>query len=285
MRGLMLVVVAFFLGLGPAAAADFPTRPLRFVVPFGPGGASDQLARMLGTKLSERLKQPVVIDNKPGAGTALGILNVRQAESDGHTFLLGGTSGVVNQALDPGVGFNVSADFATVSVVGEIPYILVVNPQVPARSIAELAALLRNEPGRYNYASGGLGSSNHFATELLLTMSGTRATHIPYNSSAAAIASVISGETHFTFDTPITAKAQIAAGKVRALGASTAARARALPDIPTLAESGVPGYEVTGFFAVTVPARTPREVIAVLNREIVAMRPAVVQALRQEGLK
>lgn len=277
-KSLTRLATAFTLSLGliaaaatPSFAADYPTRPVRLVVPFGAGGASDQLARMLGLKLADRLGQPVIIDNKPGAGTTLGIMAVKNAEPDGYTLLLGGTSGVVNQALDKTVAFNASKDFAGVSIVGEIPYILLVNAQVPAKTFQEFAALLKGAPGKYNYASGGVGSSNHFAMELLLTMMGAQAVHVPYNSSATSIGSVAAGETQFTFDTPITAKPQIAGNKVRALATSTAARTRSLPDVPPAGESGVPGYEVTGYFSIVAPAKTPRDVVARLNKEIIAV--------------
>lgn len=253
-----------------ALAADFPSRPLRFVVPFGAGGTSDLLARLIATRLGERLGQTVIVENRPGAGTAIGVMAVRNAEPDGHTFVLSGTSSIVNQALDRSVGYDLRTDFAAVSVIGEVPYAMVVNPKVPAANLKELIALMKAQPGKLAFASGGVGSSNHFATELLLAMTGTSATHIPYNSSAAAIQSIMTGETQFGFDTPVTARPQVNAGALRALAMSTPARARSMPDLPTVAESGVPGYEVTGFFAVLVPARTPKDVVARLNRELVA---------------
>lgn len=269
----LAVLALGLLQAGPAVSQStgYPNRALHFVVPFGAGGTSDQVARLLGTKLAERLGQPVLIENKPGAGTALGLVAVRNAAPDGYTILLGGTSGIVNQALDKSVAYHIIKDFAPIAIIGEVPYALVVNPQVQAKTFGEFVGLLKSQPGKLNYASGGMGSSNHFATELLLSMTGATATHIPYNSSATAIASIMSGDTQFGFDTPVTAKPQVAAGKLRVLATSTGTRSRSMPEVPTIAESGVPGYEVTGFFAIVAPAKTPADVVARLNREIVAI--------------
>jgi tripartite-type tricarboxylate transporter receptor subunit TctC len=251
-----------------AAAQQYPVRPVRFVLGFAPGGASDTMARAIGTQLSQGLGQPVVIDNRAGAGGNIAAEIVARSAPDGYTMLLG-NNGIlaVNVSLYPKLAFDPVKDFAPVVLVASQPNVLVVHPGVAAKSVKELVALAKAKPGQLNYASPGPGTTGHLAGELFKRMVGVEYTIIPFKGGGPAALAMLSGETQFTFATALSVQGHIKSGKLRALAVTTAARSASFPELPTVAESGVPGFDAITWHGVVVPARTPQAVIARLNRE------------------
>jgi len=251
------------------AQAVYPTKPIRIVVPFPAGGTTDILARAVGQKLTETNGQPVLIDNRPGAGGNIGAELVAKSPPDGYTLLMGtvGTH-AINPSLYAKMPYDHQKDFAPVILVAGVPNVLVINPSVPANSVQELIAYGKANPGKLNFASSGSGTSIHLAGELFKTMSGVQMTHIPYKGSAPAIADLLGGQVQIMFDNLPSALPQIKAGKLKALAVTSAQRATALPDVPTIAEAGLPGFEASSWFGLLAPAGTPKEVIAKLNTEV-----------------
>jgi len=247
---------------------------VRLIVPYPPGGSADILARAIGQKLGDGLGQQVIIDNRPGAGTAIGAEATAKAAPDGYTIMLGTVSShAINPALIPGLKFDPIKDFAPVSLVASIPFALIVHPSLPAKSVKELIALAKAKPGSLNYSSAGNGTSNHLAGELFKSMTGTFMVHIPYKGSAPALNDLIAGQVQLMYDLVLTAAPHVKSGAVRALAVTGRERSAALPGVPTVAESGVPGYEVTAWFGFFAPAGTPVAVVNTLNAETVrAMR-------------
>ena len=257
------------LGAGPAQAQDYPTKPVRFVVPFAPGGTTDVLARLLGEKLSASLGQQFVIDNQAGAGGNIGTAQVAKAEPDGYTILMGtvGTH-AINQSIYPRLPFDPIKDFAPVTLVATVPNVLVVNPEVPVHSVAELIELAKAKPGELNFASSGNGSSIHLSGELFKSMTGVDMVHVPYKGSGPAVVDLLGGQVEMMFDNLPSSAPHIKAGKLRPLGVTSKERSPTLPDVPTIAEAGVPGYEALSWFGVLVPAGTPDAVVTRLQQEI-----------------
>jgi len=257
-----------------ALAQAWPIKPVRLIVPYPPGGSADILARAIGQKLGDGLGQQVIIDNRPGAGTAIGAEATAKAAPDGYTIMLGTVSShAINPALIPGLKFDPIKDFAPVSLVASIPFALIVHPSLPAKSVKELIALAKAKPGSLNYSSAGNGTSNHLAGELFKSMTGTFMVHIPYKGSAPALNDLIAGQVQLMYDLVLTAAPHVKSGAVRALAVTGRERSAALPGVPTVAESGVPGYEVTAWFGFFAPAGTPVAVVNTLNAETVrAMR-------------
>jgi tripartite-type tricarboxylate transporter receptor subunit TctC len=251
-----------------AAAQQYPARPVRFVLGFAPGGASDTMARAIGTQLSEGLGQPVVIDNRAGAGGNIAAEIVARSAPDGYTMLLG-NNGIlaVNVSLYSKLAFDPVKDFAPVVLVASQPNVLVVHPGVAAKSVKELVAVAKAKPGQLNYASPGAGTTGHLAGELFKRMAGVEYTIIPFKGGGPAALAMLSGETQFTFATALSVQGHIRSGKLRALAVTTAARSVSFPELPTVAEAGVPGFDAITWHGVVVPARTPQAVIARLNRE------------------
>ena len=250
----------------------FPEKPIRFVVGFTPGGPSDILARALGQKLGERWNQQVVIENRPGAGGNIAAEAVAKSAPDGYTWLLGNNSILAtNQSLYRQLGYDPVKDFAPVSLVAVQPNILVVNPEVPANSVADLISLARKHPGKLNYASSGSGAAAHLAGELFKTMAGVDLVHVPYKGAQPALTDVIAGQVQVMFATSASVIPFIKAGKLRALAVTTAARSASVPELPTVSEAGVPGFEAITWHGVVVPAATPAPLIERLNRDIVGV--------------
>jgi len=266
-------------------AQDYPSRTIKMIVPTGAGGITDILARLVGKSISEQLGQPVIIDNRTGAGGTIGTRAVAQAEPDGYTLLMAFPSHAANPALYASLPYDSEKDFAPISMVTKVSEILLVPNSSPAKSVKELIELARK--GQLNYASVGVGSLAHLATELFLNVAGVGMTHIPYHSVPQAQQAVMTGEVAVFFDTPITALPQIRAGTVRALGVSTRKRLVVAPEIPTIAEAGLSDYEVTGWNGVLAPANTPRPIIDKLNRTIVAAlkTPDIEKFLIEQGLE
>ncbi len=264
------LALAATLGCANALAQSYPAKPIRFVVPYPPGGSVDIAARAVGQKLSEAWGQPVVVDNRAGAGGNIGADLVAKSPADGYTLLMGAVAThAINPTLYAKIPYDPVRDFTPVALVVQVPNILVVNPSVPAKSVKELIELARAKPGTLNFGSGSTGSTGHLAGELFNTMAGVKMVHIPYKGAAPAMADLLAGQVHLMFDNLANALPNVKAGRLRALAVTTLARSPAVPDLPTIAESGLPGFDLTTWFGVMVPAGTPPEIVAKLNAEIV----------------
>jgi tripartite-type tricarboxylate transporter receptor subunit TctC len=250
-----------------ATAQAYPTRPVRWIVPYPPGGSTDIIARLVGQFISERLGQPFVIENKPGAGANLGTEIVVKSPPDGYTLLFVSTANAINASLYPNLPFNFNKDIAPVAGLTRLPIVLVVNPSLPVKTVAEFIAYAKANPGKINYASAGIGTSLHLATELFKSMTGVDLIHVPYRGSPPALTDLIGGQVQAMFDNLFTSLDHIGTGKLRALGVATAQRLQALKNVPTVAET-VPGYEASSVFGMGVPAATPIEIVETLNRHV-----------------
>jgi tripartite-type tricarboxylate transporter receptor subunit TctC len=250
-----------------AAAQTYPTRPVRIVVSFPPGGPSDILARLIGQYISDRLGQPFVIENRPGAGGNLGTEAVVRAAADGHTLLLVMVPNAINATLYDKLNFNFIRDIAPVVGLIRAPNVMEVNPSLPVKTVTEFIAYAKANPGKINMASGGNGTSQHVAGELFKMMTGTDMVHVPYRGAPQALTDLIAGQVQVLFDPLPSSIEHIRAGKLRALAVTTVTRSDVLPNLPTVAEA-VPGYEASGWFGVGVPRNTPAEIVESLNKEI-----------------
>lgn len=269
------LAAAFFLA-SPAAQAQavtaYPKQPVTLVVPFPAGGPTDAMARLLAQKLSERLGQPVVIDNRGGAGGAIAAEMVARAPADGHTLFFGTTGTMsINPSLYKKLRYDPVKDFAPVSLMATTMNVLVVNPQVPAKNLAELVQLAKSKPSELAYGSAGNGSSNHLSGELFKSIAGIQINHVPYRGSAPAMIDLLGGRLAMMFDTIAVQTQNIAAGKVRALAVTGPKRSPLLPEVPTAQEAGLKGFDVSIWFGVLAPAATPAPIVERLNREVVAV--------------
>jgi tripartite-type tricarboxylate transporter receptor subunit TctC len=250
--------------------ADYPSRAIRLIVPFAPGGGTDIVARTIAQKLGESLKQPVVVDNRAGGNGTIGANAVAHAAPDGYTLTMITASHSVNVTLQgTRHPYDLSKDFAPISQVTTQPYVLVVNPKVPARSVRELVALAKASPGKLTYGSSGIGGTSHLSGALFCILAGIEMTHVPYRGGEPAMADVISGQIDMLFSTRLQSRGFVDAGQLRPLAVTTARRSPATPDLPTMQEAGIPGYEVAGWYGMLAPAGTPGPIIEKLNREIV----------------
>lgn len=268
-----LVAIGFALSVlaGNAAIAqgqDYPSRTVRFIVPFGVGGPADVYARVLAQHLSESLKQSFIVENRPGAGSIIGSDLVAKSPPDGYTLLVMSNTHTTNESLVPNKPFQLMRDFEPVSPINYSDVMMVVHPAVPAQNLREFIALAKAQPGKLNYASSGTGTPYHMAGELFKAMSGTDIVHVPHKSSGDMRSSVLGGHVHMMFDAITVTAANVRAGKLRALGTSGRERSPVTPDVPTVAEAGVPGYESTIWIGVMAPKGTPQPVVELLNREI-----------------
>ncbi len=284
MRG-AVAILALLVMATAAGAETYPSRPIRMVVGFPAGGPTDLLARLIGQAIADPLGQPVVIDNRPGAGGMIGDDLVAKAAPDGYTLGMMSSAHSTNPSLYPKVPHNVVTDFTSIALVALTPYILVVNPAVPARSLAELVAWIKAQPGAVSYASNSIGGRPHLAAELLARSAGLQLVHVPYKGAAPTIAALLAGEVPLMFENASVLGPHIAAGKMRPLAITSRARNPAFPDLPTVAESGYPGFEVAGYFGVRGPARLPAELVSRLNGVIVAAiaAPALREHLTDLG--
>ena len=267
-----------------ASAADFPTKPVRLVIGFAPGGGTDTTARALSNKLSASLGQQVVVDNRPGHSGTIAADIVSKATPDGHTVLLGTIALVVNPSLTEKMPFDTLKDLAPVTQAADSTNILVVHPSVPAKSVKELIALAKAKP--LNAGSSGVGGTGHLAVELFNLQAGTKITHVPYKGGGPAMVDLLAGNIQLIFATAASSIGHIKAGKVRAIAVSTAKRSALVPDLPTVAEAGLPGYEANNWNGFFVPAKTPRPIINRLNKEIAAAlnAPDIKEFLFKQGL-
>ncbi len=252
---------------GHAFALDYPTRPVRWIVTYPPGGGTDITARIVAQWLSERLGQQFVIENKPGGGNNIGTEAAIHSPPDGYTLMLVNPANAINTTLYPKLSFNFIRDIAPVAGIMRVPNVMEVNPSVPAKTVAEFIAYAKANPGKINWATSGNGTSVHLSGELFKIMTGVELTHIPYKGSAPALTDLIAGTVHVIFDNMPPSLPHIRAGTLRALEVTTNVRSDALPEIPTVAET-VPGYEASAFYGVGVPKGTPPEIIDKLNKEI-----------------
>ena len=253
---------------GCGYAQDYPAKPVRIVVPLAPGGSTDVLARLIGAKLAELWSQPVIVDNRAGGGTMIGTEVVARSAPDGYTLLMVTSAFAVNFSLFEKVPYKFS-DFVPLSDVAQTPNVLAVHPSVPARSVKELIALLRARPGELTYSSGGVGGSTHLAGELFKLLAKVDMVHVPYKGGSPAVTDLVGGQVTMTFANLTTVIPFAKAGRLRALAVTSAKRSAALPDLPTMAEAGVPGFEAATWNGLLAPAATPREIVARLNADIV----------------
>ena len=280
LAGLLALVCA------AAYATDYPDRPIRLIVPFAAGGGNDTVARLVGQKLERELGQPVVVDNRPGAGGIVGAEAAARAAPDGYTLFLGGVgSHAINPNLHANLGYDPIRDFQPISLIASAPLVLVVHPSVPARSVRELVALAKAQPGKLNYASNGNGSSSHLAAAMFASMTGTDMVHVPYKGLAPALTDLLSGQVQLMFSSVVAILPQVKAGKLRAIAVSSRERMALLPDLPTVAEAGVPGYQSSSWYGILAPGGTPADVVSRLNGALVSIvaQADVKQALAQEG--
>jgi tripartite-type tricarboxylate transporter receptor subunit TctC len=270
---------------GPAAAQDYPTRAVKIIVPFGAGGPADVYARFVGQHLSEAFKQPFVIENKPGAGAIIGTDEAAKAAPDGYTLLMMSNTHTTNETLIAKKAYQLMRDFVPVAPVNSSDLLMVIHPDVPAKNLAEFIALAKSKPGALNYASSGPGTPYHMAGELFKAMTGTDIVHVPHRNSGEARNSVIGGHVQMMIDAITTTAPTVQAGQVRALGTTGSKRSDVLPDVPTIAEAGVPKYEATIWLGIMAPAGTPKPVVDRLNAEINRMlaKPEVQQAWTKQG--
>jgi tripartite-type tricarboxylate transporter receptor subunit TctC len=266
-------LAAALAGAHPATAQDYPTRPVTLIVPYTPGGGNDAMARVVADKMSIVLGQQIVIENRGGAGGSIATRQVARAAPDGYTLGLGGTGTLaIDPTLYPNVGYDPRKDFAPVGLIATSALIVLVNPAVPAKTLKEFIALAKAEPGKINFASAGSGSGIHLGTELLAYMAGIKMTHIPYKGSAPALTDLIGGHVALYFSSLPPAGGLVREGKVRALAVTGPTRSKVFPDIPTVAEAALPGFEAVLHYGIVAPAGTPRPVIDKLNA---AMRTAL----------
>lgn len=275
------------LASASAIAQSYPSKPIRFVVPLAAGGGTDILARSVGQKLGESWSQPVVVENRPGGGTIIGTELVAKAAPDGYTLSVASPAFSINPSLYKKLPYDNLKDFAAVIQLSSFSNILVVNPALPAKTLTELIALAKSKPGQLNYGSPGNGSSPHLGMELLKSMAGIQMVHVPYKGSAPAMIDLLGGQVSTMFDAVATSLPHVRSGKLRALAVSGSKRSPLLPELPTVAEAGVPGYEANVWIGIVAPTGTPREIINKLNVEIakILQIPQVKENMLSQGFE
>jgi tripartite-type tricarboxylate transporter receptor subunit TctC len=277
----------FSLGLagaglaGTASADDYPSRPIRLIVPYAPGGGADAIGRIIAKRVSETIGQPIVIENRGGAGSILGTEAVKNADPDGYTLLVGQSGPIsINPAVYKNLRYDPVRDFAPITMTTAYPYILVINSKLPAKTLQEFIALAKSKPGEFNFGTTGIGAANHLVAELFNSRAGLTMTHIPYRGTALAVGDLLAGQVTMVFADAVTALPHIQAGTLRALAVSSKERAAIAPDVPTIAESGYPGFDAIGWHGILAPAKTPPAIVDRLNAEIVkALRDPATKAL------
>jgi len=256
------------LAAGASLAQDYPSRPVRMVVPFSPGGSTDVLARIVGQKLTERSGQPVIIENRAGAGGNIGAEQVARSAPDGYTLLLGGVPHAISASLYSKLPYDMARDLAAIAEVASFPSAIVLHPSLPANSVKELIALARARPGQLSFGSAGNGSPNHLSLELFQTMAGVRMVHVPYKGSGQLVGDLLAGQVQLASMGLPVAVPHVQSGKLRAIAVTGAARSSLLPEVPTVSEAALPGFEVTSWYGVFAPAGLPADIVAKLNSEI-----------------
>jgi tripartite-type tricarboxylate transporter receptor subunit TctC len=290
MNALLCAVIAFCTIPPAVAQTPYPSQPIRFIVTTAPGGGLDGFSRLLAKELTGRAGQQVIVDNRPGAGTTIGATAVARAKPDGYTVLLNTAAFAISPAIYQKLPYDPLRDFAPITMAASAPNVMVVHPSMPVKTVKEMIALAKSRASQGDpilYASGGNGTNGHLAAALFLSMAQIRMTHVPYKSGSLGLIEVVAGQVPLMIDTMSSVMPQVSAGKLRALGVSSAQRAAAAPNIPTIAESGVPGYESAQWYGLWVPAGTPQDVVGWLHRENVAIlrSPNVKERLAVEGLE
>jgi tripartite-type tricarboxylate transporter receptor subunit TctC len=285
-RLLFISAIVALHATAAAAQADYPARPIRMIVPFAPGGGTDLGGRLLTESIAPMLGQSIIIDNRPGAGSALGSDIASKATPDGYTLLLGNISLAFNAALYKKLPFDAVRDLTAISLAADQPSILVTPPSLPAKTFQEFIALARSQPGKLNYASAGLGAGTHLAMELIVLSQKLNMVHVPYKGTGPAITALLGNETNAFLSTFAPALPYIKNGRMRGIAVTSLKRAPTLPDVPTVAESGIPGFEYATWYGVLAPARTPKPIIDKLNKTIVAAlnSPELQQRYSAQGM-
>jgi tripartite-type tricarboxylate transporter receptor subunit TctC len=283
-RAVFALSAVALLSAANAGAADYPNHPPKIIVGYPPGGSTDIVARLIGNWLSKRLNQQFVVENRPGAGNNIATEAVTKSAPDGYTIFLANPANTINASLYKHLKFNFLKDMDPVAGVIRVPNVMEVNPEVPAKTVAEFIAYVKANPDKVNVASSGNGTSIHMSGELFKMMTGTKMTHVPYKGSAPMLTDLLGGQVQVTFDNLPSSIGHIKAGKLRALAVTTAQRSAEMPDVPTVAET-VPGYEASAFFGFTVPKGTPKDIVDLLNKEInLALKdPEMLEKLKQLG--
>ena len=285
--------LAFSLALvagaaAPTLAEDYPSHPIRLIVPFAAGGAADSVARIVGKRVGEALGQTVVVDDRGGGGGIIGVEVVTNSDPDGYTLLLGQSGPIaINPGIYPKLPYDPEKDLMPVSMTTSYPYVLVVNPSLGVKTVAELVALAKSKPGQLNYGTAGVGASNHLVTELFDSKAGIKMTHIPYRGTSLAVADLIAGQVQVVFADPVSALSQVRAGTLTALAVTSKERSPVAPDLPTIAESGYPGFDAIAWHGIMAPAGTPPAIIDRLNAEILkALRdPETAKLIEQQAIQ
>ena len=270
-RQLLLVFILAFASSSPGTKADdYPSHPIRLIVPFAAGGAADSVARIIGKRIGEALGQPVVVEDRGGGNGMIGTEVVTSARPDGYTLLLGQSGPIsINPGIYKKLAYDPEKDLAPITMTSAYPYIVVVNPSLGVKTLAELVALAKRDPGKLNYGTTGVGSSNHLVTELFSDRAGIKMTHIPYRGTSLAVADLIAGQVQVVFSDPVSALAHVKAGTLIALAVTSKDRSPVAPDVPTIAESGYGGFDAIAWHGIMAPAGTPKPIIDRLNAEIV----------------
>jgi tripartite-type tricarboxylate transporter receptor subunit TctC len=283
----LLAVPALFGGplTGPCLAQDYPTRPIRIIVPFGAGGPADVTARLIGNFLQESFSQPIVIENRPGAGSVIGTLEAAKSAPDGYTLLMMSNAQTANESLVPQRKYQLMRDLVAIAPINFSDLVIVVHPSVPAMTLKEFITLAKSQPGRLNYASSGQGTPYHMAGELFKTVAGVDLVHVPYRNSGEARSGIIGGQVQMMIDAVTTMAPNINQGQVRALATTGTSRSSVLPDVPTVAEAGMPGYDATIWLGLMAPAGTPKPIIDKLNSAVNAAikKPDIVKLWAEQG--
>ena len=284
---ILLTGLATLAASSSSLAAEYPSRPIRFIVPFAPGGSTDLVARIIGGMLADTFKQQIVVENKPGGGTAIAMQATATAAPDGYTVLFGSSALANYPSLFKKPLLDVQRDLAPVTMVVSGPYVVLVHPSVPVRSVAELIAYAKSKPGQLNIGSAGSGSANHLAGELFKSIAGVSILHVQYKGSGPALVAAMGGEVQLIIEPIISARGYITAGKLRALAVTSDQRASSLPELPTAAENGLPGYEASYWLGVLGPAGLPKEIIGQLSAAIIAIvrNPQVKAQLAAQGVE
>lgn len=284
-RVVSLIALLWLVPAAPCTAQDYPSRPVKMIIPFGAGGPTDIFTRLLAEELRKSLKEPFVMENRPGAGTIIGTDAAAKSPPDGYTLLMISATQTTTETLVPNKPFKLMRDFVPVASLLNSELVMVVHPSVPVNTVKEFIALAKSKPGALNYASSGVGSNYHMAGELFKNLTGTDILHVPYKGSSGARNDIISGQIEMMFDSLPSMAPMIKAGRVKALGTTGKVRSAILPDVPTLAEAGVPGYEATIWIGLMVPTGTPQPIVTLLSTEInkILARPDVKEAWEKQG--
>jgi tripartite-type tricarboxylate transporter receptor subunit TctC len=280
-----LIALLWLIPAAPCTAQDYPSRPVKMIIPFGAGGPTDIFTRLLAEELRKSLKEPFVMENRPGAGTIIGTDAAAKSPPDGYTLLMISATQTTTETLVPNKPFKLMRDFVPVASLLNSELVMVVHPSVPVNTVKEFIALAKSKPGALNYASSGVGSNYHMAGELFKNLTGTDILHVPYKGSSGARNDIISGQIEMMFDSLPSMVPMIKAGRVKALGTTGKVRSAILPDVPTLSEAGVPGYEATIWIGLMVPTGTPQPIVTLLSTEInkILARPDVKEAWEKQG--